>query len=261
MKRTCAKRFFLIAISVSAISLCSQRGLGQITVPDLRAYTEWSAQNGDFRLRRPQIEYGRDYLWYCFRDAFAIDLANPDIDPILIPLNEQFKVAAIRRYRNTRRQRRFWEPVLRRVEMEIDDMLRLINSGQLDSETLRIHLPAGSITISDIYYRELHQLALDRGMLGAESTASAEYCSVDLLTEPKGGEIYYLPAGVLNLYEFMTQQRGKKNYPKPRWIAIVQPRQVPLTGKNFFRIDWSNGASKRYLVTIISDQPITFYRD
>jgi hypothetical protein len=168
MSRAVANQLLIAVFGTLVLSCLLPCAHAQVSLADIRAYTEWAASTGEVRLRRPLIEYEGNWLWYCFNDTLIFDLTDPNVDPILIPLNEQFTVTAIRTYRNTERRRRFWRPVLRQVETEISEMLRLINDGMLAGEDLRIVLLERSARIADIYFRELDQLAIREGRTGAE---------------------------------------------------------------------------------------------
>lgn len=232
----------------------------EVSQADLRAYTEWSVRNGTVSLPKPMFDWTGDYLSYQLSDvsdSFGLDRN----DPISVPLTEQFTVLAIRKYRDSRRQLRFWNPVLTRVEREIAGMLTLIASGKLRGQELLSALDDRSLKISEIYQVELNQLATRNGRKGAASLSSCACYCVSLRTIPADGVIKYISAGRWSLYIFMTRELGRRDFPKPDWITVAQSECVPLTGKNWFYVRWPNGAQAKYLVKITSADTITFRPD
>jgi hypothetical protein len=236
------------AFSVGTVS-------AQTSQADLRAYTEYAARTGRVVLPRPRIDWDRDPIPYAFDDTIPVDV---ETDPLDLPLNAQFTVTAIRTYRNTPTQRRFWTPVLARVESEISGMVSLINDKTVEGEALRKQLFDRASRIAKIYREELTRLAKENGKSGVATERRVSLHFVNLLTEPAAGVISYMPAGRWSLYLFMTEQRNRLDYPRPEWITIRQTEKVELGGKNWFRIRWPDGLEHKELVRITGNQPITF---
>jgi hypothetical protein len=248
----------LLTVAIASHLAQGQEALGQVSQTELRAYTEYASRRGEVTLPRPQIDWDRDPIIYFFESTIPRHAADPAIDPLGIPLNAQFTVTAIRTYRNTAEQKRFWGPVLDRVEREIASMLSVIGSGELKDQRLREELERAEMRIARIYQEQLDRLAKEHGKQGAGKLPRMEYHVVDLFTDPGGGVIEYMPAGRWSLYLFMTQQRNRRDFPRPNWTTIRQTEGVQLGGKNWFRIRWPDGREHKELVQITDDQRITF---
>jgi hypothetical protein len=203
------------------------------------------------------LDWQRDFLVYRFDDLLPVG-DEESIAFIDIPLNAQFTVTSIRTHRNTPQQRQFWEPVLRRVEAKIAEMLSIISEGEVEGEEIRRLLQGKSFDIAEIYGQELDRMAKANDKEGAVTEMRTVVRYVNLTTSPAGGLIRYMPAGRWSLYLFMTQQRNRRDYPEPEWTTLRQTEAVPLAGKNWFSITWPNGANHKELIHITSDRPITF---
>lgn len=253
------RRFSALAVaSVLLLGLSHATAWGQMNQDDLRAYTEHEVQRGSVRLTPPHFNWERDPLVYLLPDTILVDWDDPKAGGLDVALNAQFTVTAIRRYRDAPAQRRFWTPVLRRVEAEIQEMLRLVEASGLEGDALRTGIDEISDRIARIYQDELDRLAKENGKRGAVTEKRVSYHFVTLATIPGGGIIRYMPAGRWTLYLFMTQQRNRPDYPRPEWTTVRQTDQVPLFGKNWFYISWPDGREHKELVEVTSGSPITF---
>jgi hypothetical protein len=184
-------------------------------------------------------------------------MLEENLDPYQIALHEQLVVLAIRRTRSTTKQRRFWEPVLERVEARIARMIEIGNAsegalnqdqqGQMLDEMDKIH---------DIYYTELNRVAKENGKQGAEPQAMHRPYFVTLLTDPPGGTIQRIAAGRWSMYQFMTK-RGRQIV-RPAWERLMAGENM-LFGKNWFMVEWPDGRiRKSELIRLRDDQRIVF---
>jgi len=253
--RTEGRVVVALMLGLSGTAFSVETVSAQTSQADLRAYTEYAARSGRVVLPRPRIDWDRDPIRYAFDDTIRVDVKT---DPLDLPVNAQFTVTAIRTYRDTPTQRRFWTPVLGRVENEISGMLSLINDKTVEGEALRKQLLDRAGRIAEIYREELTRLARENGKSGVATERRVSFHFVNLFTDPAGGVIRYMPAGRWSLYLFMTTERNRSDYPRPEWITIRQTEEVELSGKNWFWIKWSDELEHIELVRITGNQPITF---
>lgn len=245
----------LAVLSFALLAFLPSISYSQATQRDLRAFVEHASRNGTISLPEPVLEWHETQLKYFFDDYYE---EHSSFQPMTIPLNEQITATSIRKYRSTNRQRRFWEPVLRKVENQISEMMTFVSRKDLTSEELEKKLEEKSAIISNIYQQELNRIARSYGRNGAYTESKTRIFTVDLHTSPENATISYMPAGHWSLYIFMTQQRNRKDFPKPQWTTIRQTKNVPLSGKNWFLVRWPNGIQHRELVIISSNNQITF---
>lgn len=235
----------------------------QVTQPDLRQYTERAVGNNIVEINPPYFTYtvdakGRSYPYslggvnsHSFRQSFS------GTGLLAIPLEEQFRVTLIRKYRNTPSKLAWWRPRLEQVENEITRMLEAIDSLPFESafDEIRRH----SAHVDAIY----HQALLDAGVISPETElppqcyACSQAYVVSLRTDPPHGRIWYMPAGDWDLYWYRTTIRREANVPVPEWLAVEQDG-VELGGKYWFAVSWAGVNRYMNMVHVKSQDPITF---
>ena len=235
-----------------------------MTYKELRAFADYGVRRGILELGRPEFEYRPTTLHYHF--------GNPEISPIWpndfeqrirsIPLEHQLRVNTIRQHRRRQNQRQFWDPVLRRVERIISQMLATLNSGDLQGEELETAILNHARRIDRLYESELDRIARFGGRTeGAhryKEVMQVVHRSTKLSTQPPTGRIHYMTAGAWELYRFMRYERGRIDYRQPNWIVVSQNQVERMAGKYWFRIVWADGTDQMELRRITMEGAITF---
>ncbi len=245
-----------LMVVVIAISHC-QVAFGDISQRSLQKLTENLIAQGGAPVDPPKFIWDEPSLIY-FLGYVGCDCP----DTWQIPLQAQFQVTLIRRYRNDRSQRRFWSPILRDVESEIGEMLRLIQRGNMNENELSKALLKRGETIRQLYQNNLSDLAKKNGKQGANSGAPKFLrFSVTFISEPLGATIHLVSAVDEEIYDYFTNNNLPLNGWKPQKIMINAGRPRPLYGKYILRATWKNGRSAKDIITVAKDGRITVMPD
>ena len=158
----------LLACFIILSSFFSSVCFGQVTHRDLQGFAKTAVDEKYFNVCPPKFVWKNDYLEYDLGQVDVPCILKDTPENIMIPLRAQLQIALIRKTRSRPTQRRFWEPVLLKVEQQVEDMLLLINRGNLDKQQLFAILGMFSESIDGIYQKNLDRLAKNMGRGGAK---------------------------------------------------------------------------------------------
>lgn len=236
-----------IQLAIMAIAFTScQIALGDISQKSLQEMTEDIVEQGDVKILPPEFDWDRPSLSY-YLGHVDFDCPNR----WRTPLQAQFTVTLIRRYRNDRFQRRFWEPVLRDVESEIGEMVRLIQRGNMNERELSEALFKRSKKIRELYQSNLSDLAKENGKQGAAPMCpDFEKFTVTFISDPPGAKIRLVVAVEQEYYDLLREQNEPLHGWTPRSIMVKDRQQIPIYGKYILYADWPNGQSAKDVIRV-----------
>lgn len=254
-------------VVLGLVSVASHRAFGEITQADLRSYTEYALREGHVKSEAPTFSWddrGVEYnLGGVSSDPRPVtNDPSPRDELLAIPLREQYIVTGIRLHRTSRQQRRFWNPILERVEVEIGKMLLIIVGKDQSRAVLREQLAAAQEQIHTVYFDALNELARKSGGRATDIGCGdlhrpCKKCSADpvaLRVEPENGELDYITAGEWSFYQYF---KDKAKVQKPSWESLPTGDCVCLYGKNWIRAKWPNDRSWKGLVDIGTAKSVT----
>ncbi len=244
---TLMKKYFSIGVLLIVLILAPKTvSARDITQEDLRQWTEYALKIGLYEVNSPpKFDWEEESLYYHLGMVSpSANAGNSDIPEG--PIREQFTVTLIRKYRNSSRAKRFWQPVLRQVEAKISEMLTVTNTPNLTEDEKWQKLSPLYDEIYQIYQRELNQLAKSEGKESAERIEVAVPCvarpalyPVTIISRPGNGTVYCIPNGEWLLYQHMKKQNC--NYHHPHWEVLPQNTELKLFGKHWFKVTWPDG--------------------
>ncbi len=252
-------RICLVAI---AIVLASNTALfAQMSQADLREYTERAIRSGAVHIEKPFFTSVADQNGHSYpfslggvqESAFRSTYAGTGL--LAIPLQEQFRVTAIRLYRNDLNRRQWWAPRLRQVELEISKMLDAVNTlDYLDAED---EIDLHNSHIEQLYYDAM----IDAGIIKPNTVFErcyqcAKFYKVQITAIPENGIVQYMPAGDWDLYKFRTERKGE-TIPTPPWITVQQD-SIEIGGKFYFSASWPGKRPYVRLIHVKDESPLEF---
>lgn len=234
-----AKSFTAILV-FGFILVMDQRAFGSIKQSELRAYTEYAMKKGYVNYEPPVLRWDDNGVRYNL--GGVVYYTPPRDEWLKIPLAEQYIVTGIRLHRTSPRQRRFWNPVLERVEVKIGEMLKAISTEKQEPDDLIKHLNSIHKQIHSLYFDELNELARKQGGIAVYfdivHPCRVQLKPITLNVIPANGELARITAGDWSWY-----QRFKDNEPiqKPQWESLATGDYVFLYGKNWIWAKWPDG--------------------
>lgn len=230
--------------------------LGQITQPDLRAYTEKSIANGDVEFKPPKFKWDDHGVRYHLGEY---DLDLPMAKTLMaMPLREQFVVTGIRRHRTQSQQRRFWRPVLEQVEEEIAKMLKIVQNNDMADDVKEQETHAVGERIASIYFNALDKLAQERGGRANRIGVPCAAHVTAVNTIPKTVHLARIGAGEWSFYQYF---KDKAPVQEPQWESLPTGQGILLYGKNWIHAKWPDGRSWVKLVDVGISKSITLTPD
>lgn len=265
-------RILAISSLFVCCSLVSGVCSGEVTQNALREFTDNAIAQKYFPiLFSPKFDWDGEFLTYSLGNVgISGDLlpgggehaiANMIPKDLLIPVNAQFQISLIRKTRDSRKQRRFWEPVLRKAEQKVAEMLHLINQGDIQGKQLSDALWKKDSEIYAIFQTELNKLARREGKRGAQR---AEPCAcpprydVAFSTNPTGGTIKIVSLGNLKFNEFL-QDRGLR-IRELDWMKVHENIELSI-GKYRVHCEWPGQVSNDNIHIVRGGQEFVFSPD
>lgn len=158
------------------------------THPTLRTFARDSLTQNLVKYRPPRIIYGRGVMWFDLGDVNY----DANVELWSHPLESQFRVELIRRYRSAPQQRQSWAPHLTKVETIIQEEIALLNKYEeeqarqrnadsapqaLTYDYVASQLFAHDIAIREILVAHLNNVARSRGLRAQEFHGNIPYYS------------------------------------------------------------------------------------
>lgn len=227
-----------LAIAVTIIGACVLTADGQDAKLDLRQFAERAIKDKTVEVWKPSYDTTGVNLRYDLGGWAVADPGKPE--PIDLVLKEVLQVAVIRGD-NADISKKWLAPALDRVEDVIGQMVADLVREDLDKKALLKSLTKKSDRIIEIYDAQLERAAKALGKKEVVADRPAKEYEVNLVTDPPGGTITYMPAGRWELYTFLSEKMKKKGVPEPEWTAVVQTEAIPLVGQYRFRVTWTTG--------------------
>jgi hypothetical protein len=237
-----------------------ETGRAQMTQPELRKFVREALEHDTFPVKKPVIRFDKDALRF---DLGSVDLGEGFDHWWSFPLQDQFKVELIRKYRSSAEQQRRWEPELQRAEGVIDKELALIDRHEKETKKrptadfdLKLEGLLGGYSeyIDRILVSVLDRAAEERDLIAVrirrEVPVEADLCTVKIETEPSGAAVYYLPQVA---YEIKQRKGPAANMVK--WERVGSD-SIGLLGYYYFQVRWQDGTTTTNRYRITKDQTL-----
>ena len=158
-------------VAAWALGLLAAEANADIAHDELRKFARQAVEGRWSGIREPRFKEDRrnDMLKY---DLGGVDLPVSDDDPLKVPLRLQLRVEVIRKYRSGLDHRE-WRPYLRRVENIIAEMLRDIESRDLNGNRLWRRLDDLEDDAKEIFQEAMEEKAEDEDLDGGASPGQA----------------------------------------------------------------------------------------
>ena len=247
----CRLAVFLAVLILSFSCLPARAAVSQ---QDLKNLTEQALAQGKVIAQiKPMFNWDAPMLMY---NLGQVELGE---DTWSIPLRAQYQVTLIRQSRTRRSQRRFWRPILHKVEEKIEGMLTLIQQGNLEQDQLNRELMKRHREIDEMYERELNALAQKNGKTGAQHVGpKALRPTVTFKTKPPKGRIQIRSAGEVDFYNWALKNNRPLRGWKPRVLFETRDgEQLRLYGAYVLNTKWPNGSTaKNDQITVLRPRTI-----
>jgi hypothetical protein len=250
-KYVCAK---LLHIMVATCLIISSHGVVRAQASSqevLRKLARYLLQTNLVRVEPPSFERTAGTLYYYLGDVILINTNPPannsptdssGSDPILVLLEDQLRIEALRRYYSSpeHQTEAFIEPHLLEAERLISKALTEIDSHTGTREQLIKKLIEVWGSIEKTLDKAVNDFAVGKSLdtfKTQKKVLSASY-RVSLTTDPQGGAIFYVDE-----FEWRT---AKQNNVTPGWREWAQTGAAKMdAGAYRFKVVWVDASNNR----------------
>jgi len=219
---------------------------GQLKHPDLQKIVRDAISNREVTIQAPRIEVRKGTLICLLGGGHCV--LNPNLnawDPMNSVVDAQLRVEVLRQSRSEPRERKFWEPVLRRVEEVISQQLDIVQDASVSEKDRTDRVAELGGKIGDIYEGAIESYAKLKGAKVGTVAMYRPPHAVKLVTSPAGGRIFLSHAIQMRMAQLQKKE--------PDWRLIADPSKVELEGKYYYLVQWGDRTKK-------SDEPILIDR-
>jgi hypothetical protein len=212
----------------------------QVDYEKLRDRAYKSVESGEIKVDEPEFKETGDSI------SYHIDVVT-DIDtqqPFAIPFSEMLRVAAIKKHRmKTSAGRQFWRPVLREVENNIEEMMKLSNNKNLPKEQIDIQLGELQERIQNVYEKRIHDWAESQGKEAVQIKNAPASFSLSYQAEPSDCELRYMTKGDYDLYRW-THNEQTPPWDHDGWNSWGTGEDAYLSYNTVFWARWTTGPDR-----------------
>ena len=241
-----APRAAAVVLAALVALLVPATAAAQLKHADLQKIVREAIRNREVTIQRPRIEVKGGKLICLLGGGHCV--LNPNVDawdPIHAVIDAQLRVEVLRQDRSQPGERKFWEPVLSRVEEVIAEQLRVAQDGSLSQQDRADRTAELGSKISEIYEQAVESYAQLKRVKVATVAMYRPPHTVKLVTSPAGGRIFLSHAIQVRMAELQKKD--------PPWQLISDPSSVELEGRYYYLVQWGDRTTK-------SDQPILIDR-
>jgi hypothetical protein len=237
----------------------------QLTQPDLRKFVRESLHDRTYEIYPPRISFEKN--------ALRVDLgglkSKSDFGVWSRAVELQFLVEGIRVHRDSPLQQKNWAPYLTRVEAVIEKEVALITAyerarkkggrkADLEAKETALHaaLEEHDEVARRILLSHLDAVAEKEGKVvrpfRRDFPVESPYCSLTIVTHPKGAEVYLLPKG-----EYRMKERARLAENPDNWDRATGEK-MEISGNYYIFARWpGKGKTNPKLVSVSRDTTVT----
>jgi hypothetical protein len=217
-----------VLLGLSPSTLC-----GQLKHGDLQKIAREALRSKEVLVEEPSFSVRGGQLFYELgRGRAVLDPSFEHYSPMNAAIDAQLQVEILRQSRSNDRQKKYWEPILARVEKIIADKLPGLQDDKLSEREHNDLAAALSRQVEEVYEEAMAAYAREQGLEVGIAARYAPPHTVKLVTSPPGGRIFLSHA----IQVRVAQLQGKE----PDWRLIDNPNSLELEGKYFYLVQWGS---------------------